>query len=66
MSKVLKLFIIVGGNERDSAKRRRQDKYREELQLQMREALAAKKRLVFSVFSVAPYCFFSLTFFLQP
>ncbi|XP_052075723.1 centrosome and spindle pole associated protein 1-like isoform X35 [Mytilus californianus] len=33
-----------GGNERDSAKRRKQSKYREELQLQMQEAVAAKRR----------------------
>ena len=47
---------VVGGNERDSAKRRRQDKYREELQLQMQEANAAKRRSVQKYGEVFLFC----------
>ena len=38
------LFVVTGEHDRDSAKRRRQSDYRRELQLQMEESRAARKR----------------------
>lgn len=40
------LYDFLGGNDRESANARKKARYREELQLQMREAEAARRRWV--------------------
>lgn len=39
-------YDFLGGNDRESANARKKARYREELQLQMREAEAARRRWV--------------------